>query len=239
MMAWTKILWLITLIIAGVAGYYIAIFSTPANIVSEGSLVIPAAYNGQLMKWVGGYPGGAPPTIKFFDGEGNSPCNDQPTGTPPSCRVSWDAQGFYPYMLTPGTSKSDPVSLAQIKPCPGCPTKGGMPNPTVVTSLSATVVISVLCQNGAATSLPPTGGPIIGSTNTAPGSAVERLPHGKQSFAVTFDDPAVCRENSSSYGPGQTCTVNKPFSSQVSNSDPYTLNIYTDSSQKTLAFTGK
>jgi len=251
MTARSRIISIIALILALIVGFYSAIFFVPAQIVTEGSLAIPTVFTGQTLKWVNGFPTGStpkfqfavPPKVAFFDGAGNNPCSSQPSGNPPSCRVAFGAEGFYPYMFTPGAASSDFVALAQIRPCPGCPGKGTAPSiGSAAVPSDGTVEYSVLCQSGAATSVTVTPNtPVVGSTNSAPGSVVEWLPTGTQTFTLTFDDPTVCKENLSSYGPGQGCTVNKPFDKENAskNSYPYTLTIYTDIHKTTQACTGK
>src|SRR5271165_5383057 len=100
MMTRSTVFWLIALIVAAIIGFYVAVYTVPANIAIEGSLAIPTAYRGQPIEWNRNYAGPRP-QIEFFGGEGNSPCTDQPKGDPPGCRISFGALNFYPYKVIP------------------------------------------------------------------------------------------------------------------------------------------
>ncbi len=222
------VFWLIALIVAAIIGYYVAVFTTPANIVADGSLVIPTAYTGQRVEWNAGYQG-AKPLIKFFDGEGNSPCSSPPEGDPLGCRISFGALQFYPYMLTPpggsstptdkrekapgGAAASPQIEFMRIVHCPGCPPTGTTQSLLALTG--ATTHVAAVCLNGKATPQPDPQ-PVSLSSNPV----VEWVPTGSQSVAVNFTAASPCSNGSGPFGAAATCTVTGPAGSY-----PYTINI--------------
>jgi hypothetical protein len=214
----SKILWIIVLILAVIFGYYLAIFTLPANVTIEGTVATSTAWWGQPLKFLGT---GA--NVKFFDGVGNSPCNDAVGGTPPTCRVRFGAHGFYPYVINvPGKNGApDPgTGFVQIVKCPGCPGGKGTLAPTLVPT-NANVLVGVLCGGAKAIATPDPQ-----FVSLASGPVVEWVPSQDQPFTVTFaPDQNPCVE-AGPFGKGSTCTVKGPSASYS-----YTIHLPGDSTE--------
>ncbi len=215
----SKVLWIIVWILAVIFGYYLAIFTLPANVTIEGTVPVSTAWWGQPLKFLG-----TNANVKFFEGVGNSPCDDALTGTPPTCRVRFGAHGFYPYVISvPGKNGApDPgTGFMQIVKCPGCPGGKSTLAPTLG-STSANVLVGVLCGGSKAMATPD---PQPVSLASEP--VVEWIPTQDQPFTVTFAaNQNPCAETGP-FSKGSTCTVKGP-----SGKYPYTIHLPGDSSEK-------